>query len=268
MGQNTELMSQKEKDYIAFCFNRSFNSLKTDVDYGLVLAGEKIEYDLKQDKREIKTIFGKHFKRSRKCLRVSANTQTSFLADELLVSQFLEIFTILKYVVLDAQSSAEIEGNIVSYFDEYFGVLGNSPKVYALLSDALGILSAASQVELMRSFFVNCNKVRDADALFEFLDKCLAKLPASDSFIHDGLWKSSAGCLLGLFLILKDQKHLTKIFDSFISSEVVECKYLHEFTGILETLCSDQQKDKIKKKVAKAKGADIQHGFKSLSLDK
>ena len=68
MNINTELMSKKEKkkEYIEFCFNKSFNSFKSDIDYHLILDDKKIYYDLSQDKLEIKAIFGKHFKKSKK----------------------------------------------------------------------------------------------------------------------------------------------------------------------------------------------------------
>lgn len=268
MDQHAELMSQKEKDYIAFCFNRSFKSLKTDIDYGLIFAGKKIEYDFKQDKKEIKTIFGKHHKRSRKYFRVSANTETSFLENSLLICQFFEIFTILKYVELDAQTSADIESNILSYFSEYFEVLGNSSKMYALLGDAMTILSSDSQERIMRLFFTKSDIIKDADLLFEFLDKNMQRLPANDSFIHPNLWRTNSGCLLGLFLILKNEKHLDAIFNSFIASETVDCKYLHKLSEVLESLCNDQKKAEIRKKVLDTKTLEVKRGVNDLSLDK
>ena len=58
MSKNQQLMSQKEKDYIASCFNRAASSAKTELNYEDILNENKIEYDLKEDKRSIDWFLG------------------------------------------------------------------------------------------------------------------------------------------------------------------------------------------------------------------
>lgn len=52
-------MSQKEKDYIANCQEKNVRSQRSEIDYGKILAGEKIDYDISDEKRDFKNVFGK-----------------------------------------------------------------------------------------------------------------------------------------------------------------------------------------------------------------
>ncbi|ELA42953.1 uncharacterized protein VICG_00268 [Vittaforma corneae ATCC 50505] len=171
----------------------------------------------------------------------------------MLVSQLFEIFTILKYVDLDLQSTAEIEENIISYFGEYFRILCNNPKTFDFLGSFLNTLPEPKQLELMRHFFINCHQLRNDALLFNFLDKNIGKIPVNDSLINPSLWSCSAGCLLGLFLVLKNNKILEAVLNSFLNSEIFDCEYLHRFVDILASLCNDKQKAEVKKKLKSAK---------------
>lgn len=268
MGKNTGLMSQKEKDYIAFCFNRSYNSLKTDIDYGLILDGKRVDYDFKQGKREIKTIFGKRFKKSRKYARVSANTKTPFLEDCMLVSQFFEILAVLTYVKLDMQSTAEIEDSAISHFGEHLHILCNSPKTFDFLGSFLDILPEPKQADVMRRLFTDCHKLGNDALLFNFLDRNISKIPVDESFVNSGLWSCNAGCLLGLFLILKGEGLLDVVLASFLDSDVLDCEYLHKFVDVLVSLCNDRQRAKVEEKLRSAKISHVASAIEALALEK
>lgn len=268
MNKNNELMSLKEKDYIAFCFNKSFNSLKTDIDYGLVLDNKKIDYDSKQAKKEIKTIFGKSYRKSRKHLRESANSKTSFLENDLLITQFFEIFTVLKYVELDLESKLEIEQNLISYFTEYLQILCNNEKMFNFLGKSLNLLSDSKKTEMIKLIFINSKSLTNTEILFKFLDANVNALPIDESFINDGLWSSNSGYLLGLFILLKNQDFLNKIVESFLKSNLSDCVYLHKFLDVLISLSDESVVEKIKKKVKNSKIEYIQTRLEDLSLDK
>lgn len=268
MQKNNELMSQKEKDYIASCFNRNLASAKTEIDYDSVLNGVKIEYDLKQNKREIKTIFGKYQKKSRKHLRASESTKTSFLEKEMMIVQFFEIFTILKYANLEDESKLEIENNLISYFKEYFSILLDDKKTFKFLNKFFFILSDDKKAQLVHHLFQNCHLIKFDNLILNFLDDNIEKIPVKASYINNNLWVCDAGFLFGMFLLLKDQHLLNKIVDSFLGSKIVECKFLHKFVGVLFSLCTTTQKKHIEKKLDKHKISVVKTKMESLMIDK
>lgn len=261
-------MSQKEKDYIAFCFNRILSSAKTEIDYDSVLNGVKIEYDLKQNRKETKTIFGKYQKKSRKHFRASENTKTSFLEKEMMITQFFEIFTILKYANLDDESRLEIESNLVSYFEEYFGILVDDEKTFKFLEKFFGLLSDDKRALLAHHLFHNCHLIRFNNFFLSFLDENINKIPINQSYINSNLWTCDAGFLFGMFLLLKGKGLLNKILSSFLGSKIVDCTFLHKFIGVLLSLCTATQKKHIEKKLDDHKISIVKSKIENLMINK
>lgn len=257
MLKNQQLMSQKEKDYIASCFNRTANSLKSDINYEDILNGNKIEYDLKEATREFKMIFGKAYRRSRKHFRPSSSSETSFIENGLLITQLYETLSILKYLKIDNESFNEIENSIAVHLKNNFKLVINNPKIYEFLDQFISICSEPTKIDIMAQFYKNSACVIESEMLFNFLDKNLKNISVNSSFVSKALWSSNSGCLLGLFLLLKDQSLFNKIFQAFIASKVVDCEYLHKFISVLLSLCDQAQVNLVEAKLEKEKIADI-----------
>lgn len=246
-----QLMSEKEKEYVEMCFNKSFNACKTDIDYCSVIEGKQITYSGKQDKKEIKMLFGKRFRKSKKYFRDSANTESSFLEEELALSQFFEIVTVLKYLELDIESRLEIEQSVTEHLKENFSVIIERERTFAYLSVLCQLLSEESKSELVKILFENSQAIQNSDLLFDLLDKQIDNLPARESFINGNLWSNNSGYILGVFLVLKDKKLVPKVLESFANSNSVECKFQPNFVAIMTSLCDEAQKRKLEKKTAK-----------------
>lgn len=246
-----QIMSQKEKEYVEMCFKRSFNVCKTEIDYGAILDGQKTAYEAKKDKKEKKILFGRNFRKSKKHFRESCNTETDFLDRELHCIQFYEILAIFKYIDLDTESLAEIEENIIDDFNDNFEVLISNEKTFQVIEEFIPLLSEKGLMNFVKIMFYNCQKIRNSDLLFKLLDSNIDKIPADESFINNSLWTCSAGYILGIFLLLKDQDIVEKILDSFICSDSVECPFREKFITLLKSLCNGIQKQNLEKKIKK-----------------
>ena len=257
MVKNQPLMSQKEKDYIASCFNKSANSAKTELNYEDILEGKKIEYDLKEDKREFKIIFGKAYRRSRKHLRPSSNTQSDFLEKDLLIAQLYETLSILKYLEIDNESFQEIESSIAIHFKTNFHHIINNSKIYNFLSQFFQICSEPTKVEVMAQFYKMPGAFENCEKLFNFLDSNLKIIPVTRNFVSKSLWLSNSGCLLALFLLLKDQSLFTGIYQTFINSKLLDCEYLHKFLVVMLSLCDKTQASTVETKLKEQKIKNI-----------
>lgn len=266
MSKNQQLMSQKEKDYIASCFNKAATSAKTELNYEDIINGHKIEYDLKEDKREFKLIFGKSYRRSRKHLRPSSNTESNFLSADLLIVQLYETLFILKYLKIDSQDFKEIENSISVHFQNNFRQIANNSKFFDFLSKFFTICSEKTKFDTVKQFYLNSDVFNDCEGLFSFLDSNMAVIPVSHHFISNSLWKSNSGCLMALFLLLKDQRLFEKIYQAFIASTIVDCEYLHKFLHVLLSLCSSNQSASIKTKLKDQNIKNLKDLFENMKI--
>ncbi|KAM0680747.1 hypothetical protein GINT2_001020 [Glugoides intestinalis] len=243
-----QLMIEKEKEYVEMCFNKSFNAYKTDIDYGSVLDGKQIRYSGKQDKKEIKMLFGKRFRTSKKYFREAVNTESSFLDEKLTLSQFFEIITVLKYLELEVESKLEIEQSIIDHLKENFSVIIGSEKTFKYLEMLCKLLSEDSRFELLKVLFENSELIRNSDLLFDLLDKQIDNLPANESFINERLWKNDSGYILAVFLVLKEKKLIPQVLESFANSKTIECRFQPKFLAIMSSMCDEAQKKILDKK--------------------
>lgn len=258
MAKGQELMSQKEKDYVSFCHSRNVKAQRTDVDYEAVFNGQKIEYNLLDGKRDdVKRIFGKQDKRSRKWLRPSANTSAEFLEQKMMVCELLEITSIIKFVSTDGDSVNKIEDSALSYFEGCFGAIINAPKTFWFLEEFFGVCSENARKRMMDVLFGRCHEIKESGALFGFLDRNMDTVPASSSFISSNLWRCSSGYILGLFLILKDETLVNPVFQSFMESAICECKGLERFVPVLVSLCSKRDRSQLKSKLLSSNIRDV-----------
>lgn len=265
MTKGQELMSQKEKDYVSFCFNRNVKAHKTDIDYEMVFNGQKIEYSLLEGRKEFKKIFGKQDKRSRKWLRPSSSTSTMFLEQKLMVCELFEIVSIMKFVNMDAESMSKIENSALLYFRDCFGAIINIPKTFWFLEEFFGVCSEDARKRVVEILFQECDGIKEDKALFEFLDKNIDKIPASEDLISSNIWSCASGYVLGLFLILKDEKLARPVFQSFMESQISDCRNLDKFVPVLYSLCSKSDKSRLRSKLLKSKVRDPEEYIRSFA---
>lgn len=249
MNKSAELMSKKEKDYIAFCFSKSFYAFKTDIDYSSILNGTMVDYDFSQEKKEFKLTFGKPSTRSRKHSRISASTTIPLLEADFAVLRFIEILITLKYINLDKQSRSELENNAIAHFKDHFSVLANNEKVFDRLEEFVTILPHRRLLEFMNLLFDNCQHIQNESLLFDFFDKNFDVLPEFEYSDCSNLWNYRAGYVLGLFLIIKNRKLLDHIIESFLESQPLDCECMHKLVEVLMSLGDASQKADLKKKM-------------------
>lgn len=223
MLQEHELMSQKEKDYIASVFNKGIASQRTEVDYYKILNGEKIDYDFQDTKKEFKFLFGKTYRRSRKHFRPSVNTDSSFLQRKLLLIQLYDILYILKYINVDEETLLQIEKSVVSYLKDNFTYLVKEPKIYEFLTQFFAIASSPIKKETTLLFYQNSSAITKTNLLFKFLDSNVTAIETDVSMLNKDIWSSNSGTLLGFFLLLKDYSKFNQVLKSFLTSNIVEC---------------------------------------------
>lgn len=201
MVTDTPLMSDKEKDYIAGCYEKRMKSLKLDLDYESLFSGNKIVFDLDPIKKETKEIFAKQDKRSRKWIRESLNSE-NFLKEEMSVIEMMEVANILRYIELGRESFQEIQGSLFSSLEANIQVF-NTPLFYSLLDI---ILNITNKDLLLKIIFDHSNIIKDKDALSQYLIKRV-----DIQLYCKYIWNNPLGNYMGYHLLKKDPSSLSVI---------------------------------------------------------
>lgn len=274
MHNNNFPMSQKEKDYISYCFSRAVKPSKIDLDYSSLFEGNKIEYDIVESKKEIKKIFGKQEKRSKKWARPSSNTSTSFLGNKMRISELFGILNILRFVNLEPDYCEEIESSVKLYFESYFSQIIEDEKTFRFLTEFFEICSEACRESTTEMLFERGHEIKNAELLDKFLASNRNIIQARGQLVKASLWTSEGGYSLLKFLLEKNENMLDSIFSSFDACfdgflpENNKKSSFETFFAKFYSCSNPSQKSAIKEKLGRIKSKDIECLLSKLSISK
>lgn len=266
MPPNIELMSQKEKDYIAFCFSKNIQaaqSSKCFLDYKAIFEGNKIEFDMQESKKEIKRIFGKQQKRSKKWTRPSLTSEHPFLEDKLTLADFFGVLNILKFIKLEEDYHKFIEDSLFDDFQCNFDRIIVFPRAYDFICEFLEICSEQIRLRMTSLLFQKCLKIQNIDCLGRILHH---KLLIDSEMITQELFTSESGYALLISALKYDKDLANKIFKVFLEAEIVYEQNFIDFLKIFYSFLNTAKKQKVKNKIKKSNKVDFNELFENLKL--
>ncbi|KAI5148238.1 hypothetical protein ENBRE01_0198 [Enteropsectra breve] len=164
------LMTEREKEYVAGCFIRSAGINKTGIDFGKIMAGEKITYDFVNTSKEMKQVFGKQGKRSRKVARPGVNSSSDFMKNELILCELFDVLSVLNTVDLAAESRTEMEETLCSYFISEFTNICELRKTVVFLQRFFKMCPGALSERIYIAIFENSEVIGKSDVLENILE--------------------------------------------------------------------------------------------------
>lgn len=256
-GKSISLMNDKEKNYVSYCFSRIANLKGVSIDYERVLNREKINYDLQNSKKEIKQTFGKLNRRSKKWLRLSANTETDFLNRRLVLCSLFEINSIMKCISLDDENKADMEEASFAYFAASMKEIIDCEKTFVFLSEFFDLCSAARQSEILALLVSNCDIIREGAAFSAFLSHATSRIKTVPDLPLGHLWGSSGGYAIATCLLERSEA-VHGVLESFLDSRFTVHDGFHPFVEKLSSKAgSEDDHLKIKNKVAHVVGGKM-----------
>ncbi|KAI5173384.1 hypothetical protein PAEPH01_1934 [Pancytospora epiphaga] len=252
-GTDEALMNEKEKNYVAYCFSRLAGQKSSSIDFGQVLAGNKITYDLRSTKQEVIIKFGKIVKRSKKWIRPSVGTETTFLEDRMILSELFEMLSILKCIVLDDENIEAMEDAIYTRFYEEFSKIINKSKTFLFLTELFDQCSKKMKNKILDLLVENVDIITEIEGLAEFLGPVALEITECQELKFNKLWRTTSGYVIGL-CFLDNHSFIEPISASFIDSDILVVNYFSEF--IEKIACSTAGTEnfyKIQKKLAMLK---------------
>lgn len=252
------LMNDKEKKYVAYCFSKNSAFSKTNIDYERIFNEEEISYDLQESKKEDKQKFGKSTKRSRKWLRKSSNTETGFLEHKIIVSELMEMVSILKCIILDEENTNDMENTICSYFTSSFDNIICYEKIFDFLESYFAVISEGKKSFVVDFLIKKYPKVGLTSRFHRFLStKCMDAIISPTTTIDDDLWNSENGIVVGIHLLKRDCCS-KQIIASFLNSKVIYSEYLCELVQLLESrIATEEDKKKLVNKLKTSEDENI-----------
>lgn len=261
------LMTEKERAYVASCFNKTVKFSMSGLSIDRIFASEKMAVDISASKKEVKQAFGKLGKRSRKWLRPAANTETNFMAARLILSELYDTNSILKNIVLDDESRLELEESSLEYLREHFCLIPQNSKFYFFLFEFLAISSQTMKAKIFDLIVENIANFNDQKVFETFLAeikdlKLSFKMPVSKS-----LFTSETGYSYAIFLLQSFPKTSKEILDCFIESNPLIEKSFYKLVNLLYALSAPAEKARLQKKIKTVKSLNISELVKELSLE-
>jgi len=214
-------MSAKEKDYIAYKMEAVMKTEKKEIDYGDILEGKKITYDLSKQKKDFKLVFGKQTKRSRKWQRKSMNTATEWMSHETMISELLDLVAILKCIDLDEEGFREMEENGCEYFESSFPEIANCKELPLFLSGYFSVVSDSAKNKVFNFLIKNFDQIKNYSEFTSFLKSIDFKMNLENlgnkSDVNN-LWSTENGYFFGKYLLEIDPENYRVLYDSFIKA--------------------------------------------------
>lgn len=266
MTKNQSLMTEKEKSYVSLCFNKNIRVSSANIALDKIFRGEKITVDMQNSKKEIKRVFGKLGKRSKKWQRPSVNSDTSFMNVRSIISDLFDTNMILKYVTLDEEAKEELEESSILYFSEHLQEISIEPKIYSFIKDFLNICSDKSKNNILKIICQHITAFNQDLLLISFKNISEEKKLDLKFEVSDVLWQSEIGYTFGIFLIQNSLKIAENLLESFITSNVKVEKSFYKFVNLLYAVVSPNSKSKLKKKIKNIENLEISNLVKDLSI--
>lgn len=240
---NDGFMSQKEKDYLQFCFQRNSRQDKTGILYANFLAGEKVSYEFSA-KKEVKQVFGKQMRRSRKWQRPSVSSENPFCASDIILADLLGINSLLTSIDLNQEGKTEIEDSAIAYFQQNVSNILPLPKCATFIVGFLKICNLTNREQMLNTIFSNSGLVQSESSYDELLNiqlACNNELRADLSF----LWNSACGNIFGS-IILKNNLISPRTILASLDTATGMPKYrLNEFITDLWNALSEEERARL-----------------------
>lgn len=266
-------MSQKERDYIASCFDRAFKSSKSDLDYKSIFEGKKVEYDISEKKREIKKTFGKQEKRSKKWAKPSIGSSTTFLENEMLISELFGIVNILRFVNLEVDYYEEIENSLLTYFESSFSQIIDYEKIFVFMKEFLEVGSKRSKKQFLKFISKKCNEIQKSKFFSTLIQNIASQIFSDKTLLTDDIWECDGWYDLAYFILLENKNLTEIIYCSFLNIDSISLNEQNEasftkFITLICSYCSPSQRSKILKKISTKNSKSIENLVSELSITK
>lgn len=215
------LMTPKEKSYVAYCFSKIANLKGPSIDYEKIYYGEKVQYDLKKNKREIANAFGKQNRRSKKWTRPAANSTSSFMGARIVVSELLEINAVLKHIYLDDENKQEMERAAYAYLESQFEEIMNANKFFGFLGEFWELSTMETREKIVCLIIKFHVLVESVDELYAFLANIATDQLAISRAPLDQLFSSDGGYVIALWM-LQCEDQIPSLVKSFLACATVQ----------------------------------------------
>lgn len=251
------IMSNKEKIYVSNVLTKTINCC--NINYYNLINGKKIVLKEIDENKEIKQIFAKQNKRSKKLQRESANsTNSKILNIKLIFSQFYDTLTILNNVEIDNITRKELEFDLFDVILKNYKCIDTTKTMDNFINLLIAMCNTYEQKDIIFNYFliqfisqINFDE-KEHKSFFEFLisqanTDFKIDINRYDVNFYGDLFKTSLGLSLGIFLLLKNYKFANIFIQVMINPHNV-CQNSIHFNNFLILLNKYSTKNDILKK--------------------
>lgn len=252
------IMSNKEKIYVSNVLIKTINCC--NINYHNLINGKKIVLKEMDENKEIKQIFAKQNKRSKKLQRESANSINSKVLNiKLIFSQFYDTLTILNNVEIDNITRKELEFDLFDIILKNYKCIDTTRTMNSFINLLTTMCNTYKQKDIIFNYFliqfisqINFNE-KEHKLFFDFLisqanTDFKIDISCYDANFYSNLFKTSLGLSLGIFLLLKNYK-FADIFIQIVINPHNICQNSIHFNNFLILLNKYSTNNDILKKL-------------------